>query len=112
MKKVYKMKNKITKKKRIKNEWDLLNSLISYLKENDEANIFKKKKVNRKSKFEVFRFNNSFYEVEHNELCKVMNILKYEYDMFLKVDLKRNKICVRLNSVMLSLPKFKNQLPF
>ena len=98
-----------------KNEWDLIQKIITYLEEKDRAilhAIYERKNKNTQILWGIILFRSQNYWVQRDELYNILELLENNYHKNVELSHRKKQIYVRNKSYLQVFPELEDELPF
>ncbi len=98
-----------------KNEWDLIQMIITYLEEKDKAilhAIYERNNTVTQQVWGIIRFRSHNYWVQRDELYNILELLENNYHKEVVLNHRKRHIYVRNENHLMVFPQLENELPF
>ena len=98
-----------------KNEWDLIQKIITHLEEKDKAiihAIYERKNTVTQQVWGIIRFRSQNYWVQRDELYNILELLENNYHKEVELRHRRRQIYIRNENHLMVFPQLENELPF
>ena len=98
-----------------KNEWDLIQKIITHLEEKDKAilhAIYERNNTVTQQVWGIIRFHSQNYWVQRDELYNILELLENNYHKDVVLNHRKRQIYVRNENHLMVFPQLENELPF
>ena len=98
-----------------KNEWDLIQKIITHLEEKDKAilhAIYERNNTVTQQVWGIIRFRSQNYWVQRDELYNILELLENNYHKDVVLNHRKRQIYVRNENHLMVFPQLEHALPF